>query len=85
MAQNQKTTRFLNKLRTYRKFKHSFGAESYLELNIPYYKRKYFSILRAGCLPLGIETGRFAKPVIPLNQDYAYFVMRRQSRMKNIF
>ena len=62
-----------NKLRTYRKFKHSYGAVGYLELNVPYFKRKYFSMLRAACLPIAIETGRFAKPPIPLSQRICTF------------
>ena len=57
-----------NKLRTYRTFKSTHQVDEYVKLTLPFYKRKYFSMLRAGCLPLSIETGRYTKPPIPLEK-----------------
>ncbi len=31
-------------------------------INIPWYKKKVFAMLRAGCLPLEVETGRRHRP-----------------------
>ena len=55
-----------NKLRTYRLFKNELKIENYVTVNMPWYKKRYFAMLRAGCLPLEVEKGRHAKPKIPL-------------------
>ena len=47
------------KLRYYNMIKPSLDIENYLFLNIPKYKRSLFAQLRAGILPLNIETFRF--------------------------
>ena len=57
-----------NKLRVYREYKKNPEVEMYLKLGIPHYKRRYFSMLRAGSLPLNVETGRYAKPPLPLHE-----------------
>ena len=57
-----------NKLRTYRIFKFQLCTENYVYLNIPLYKKKIFSMLRAGSLPLEIEKGRHHNPPVPLNE-----------------
>ena len=78
-----------NKLRCYRSFKTELKIESYVEFNLPWYKKKIFAMLRAGCLPLEVETGRHSKPdKVPLHErlcklcnsgeieDEFHFVMR---------
>ncbi len=58
-----------NKMRTYRTYKSELSVSSYVSLNVPQYKKKIFSMLRCGCLPLEIEKGRHCKPYpIPLDQ-----------------
>lgn len=57
-----------NKLRSYRTFKDKLEVENYVKLNMPWYKKRYYAMLRAGCLPLEIEKGRFRKPPTPLNE-----------------
>ena len=51
-----------NKLRCYRSFKDKLSTENYVYINIPLFKKKVFSRLRAGCLALEVETGRHRKP-----------------------
>ena len=57
-----------NKLRTYRTFKTELVLSNYVSLNIPMYKKKVFSMLRCGSLPLEIEKGRQCRSVTPLNE-----------------
>ena len=58
-----------NKLRTYRCFKTELKLENYVIVNVPLYKKKVFTLLRAGCLPLEVEKGRHKKPhAVPLNE-----------------
>ena len=44
-----------NKLRTYRTFVSELSTSNYVFMNIPLYKKKVFSMLRCGSLPLEIE------------------------------
>ena len=55
-----------NKLRTYRSFKYNLQVENYVKINLPWFKKRYFAMLRAGCLPLEIEKGRQQKPKVPV-------------------
>ena len=57
-----------NKLRTYRCFKSRFITEDYVKLNIPRHELRILSMLRCGTLPLHVETGRWCRPVKPLDQ-----------------
>ena len=57
-----------NKLRTYRQFKSEVKLEPYVTLNMPWYKKRVFSMLRGGCLPLEVEKGRYKRPKTPLNE-----------------
>ena len=47
------------KLRTYKGYKHTFGTENYLKVNLDRSERSFISQFRLRILPLRIETGRF--------------------------
>jgi hypothetical protein len=47
------------KLRFYRQFKYSFNVENYVKFNLTPSQRSVTAQLRAGVLPLHVETGRF--------------------------
>ena len=55
-----------NKLRSYRQYKDTLEVEDYVKINVPWYVKSVFAKLRAGCLNLEIETGRFKRPQTPL-------------------
>lgn len=57
-----------NKLRTYRLYKQDIQLESYVKLPLHRDHRRILAMFRCGNLPLHIETGRFARPIIPLKQ-----------------
>ena len=57
-----------NKLRIYRLFKESVKTELYIHNNIPRSVRRTMTLFRSGTLPLAIETGRYSRPQIPLNE-----------------
>ena len=57
-----------NKLRTYKTFKSSLSREPYLDLVRNRNQRAFLSRLRTGSHTLGIEKGRWTKPVTPLDQ-----------------
>ena len=66
-----------NKLRTYRCFKSRLVTEDYVKLIIPRHERRILSMLRCGTLPLHVETGRWCRPVKPLDQRiYAHIVIK---------
>ena len=55
-----------NKMRTYRLYKDSLNAESYV-CRVKYRdQRRIMSKIRSGSLPLHIETGRYTRPYTPL-------------------
>jgi hypothetical protein len=62
-----------NKLRLYRNFKKDLVPEYYVLNSMPRHLRSYICKLRCGTLPLAIETGRFNKPPIPLNEKTCPF------------
>jgi hypothetical protein len=62
-----------NKLRMYRNYKSMYEVEKYVLSKIPRYKSRYFAMLRAGSLPLAVETGRYSHPVTPLNDRICKF------------
>ena len=57
-----------NKLRTYRLYKTELQPESYVQLSLQRDHRRILSMFRCGNLPLHIETGRFARPKLPVEQ-----------------
>ena len=57
-----------NKLRTYRLYKTELQIESYVKLSLHRNHRRILSMFRCGNLPLHIETGRFARPKLPVEQ-----------------
>ena len=57
-----------NKLRTYRIYKTFLEPEVYVKLPLIRDHRRILAMFRCGNLPLYIETGRFARPKIPVNE-----------------
>ena len=57
-----------NKLRTYKTFKASFKREPYLDLVNNRNQRSYLTRLRVSSHNLGIERGRYTRPVTPFSQ-----------------
>lgn len=55
-----------NKLRTYRLYKQTVNVESYVKMNIPLSQKRYMAMFRAGSLPLALETGRYSRPQVPI-------------------
>ena len=49
-----------------------------MELNIPRHERRIFSMLRCGTLPLHVETGRWCRPVKPLDQRICTYCNRNK-------
>ena len=62
-----------NKLRTYRLYKTQLIPESYVKLNLDRSHRRVLAKFRSGSLPLHIETGRYSKPKVPLNERICKF------------
>ena len=62
------------KLRTYNTLFSPFIAHSstiaYTRLTMPFKQRKRLAQLRLGCLPIRLETERFARPILPAEQRY---------------
>lgn len=56
-----------NKLRTYRQFKQERNTELYVALLKPRQHKRVMALFRAGSLLLAIETGRYARPPIPVH------------------
>ena len=57
-----------NKLRTYRIYKTTLEPEVYVKNFLIRDHRRVLAMFRCGNLPLYIETGRYARPKIPLNE-----------------
>merc|ERR1711947_31077 len=57
-----------NKLRTYKTYKSSFTREPYLDLVRNRNQRSALTRLRTGSHVLGVERGRWTRPVTPLEQ-----------------
>ena len=55
-----------HKLRTYRLYKSDLNPESYAKINMDRTHCRILTKFRSGSLPLNIETGRYAKPKVPL-------------------
>ena len=55
-----------DKLRTYRKYKSELTPEKYCILPLPRDHRRILFKLRSCSLPLYVETGRYSKPKVPL-------------------
>ena len=73
-----------NKLRTYREYKENCQVEPYVKQIIPRSYRRIMALFRAGSLPLAIETGRYARPHIPLNNRLCIYAMTIAWKLKNI-
>ena len=56
-----------NKLRTYRLYKSNLMTDEYVKINLERSHRRILAKFRSGSLPLQIETGRYKKPKVPLN------------------
>ena len=57
-----------NKLRTYRLYKTDLETECYVTLSLQRDHRRILAMFRCGNLPLHIETGRYARPKLPVEQ-----------------
>ena len=57
-----------NKLRVYRQYKKDLIPEHYVLRTLPRHLRSYLCKLRCGTLPLTVETGRYMKPPVPLQE-----------------
>ena len=57
-----------NKLRTYRLYKSDLETELYVKLAIQRDHRRILAMFRCGNLPLHVETGRFARPKLSVEQ-----------------
>ncbi|CAC5423252.1 unnamed protein product [Mytilus coruscus] len=57
-----------NKLRLYRRYKKDLQPEQYASDAMPCHLRGYLCKLRCGTLPLSVETGRYRKPPLPLDE-----------------
>ena len=64
-----------NKLRTYRSYKASFDREPYLDLVRNRNQRLNLSRLRTGSHNLGVERGRWTRPVTPLDQRVCIYCL----------
>ena len=62
-----------NKLRTYRLYKTDLITEDYVNISMDRSHRRILARFRSGSLPLFIETGRYAKPKVPLNERKCKF------------
>jgi hypothetical protein len=56
-----------NKLRTYRLYKENVNAEQFVLSNIPCSVRQTMALFKTGALPLAVETGRYSRPQVHLN------------------
>jgi hypothetical protein len=57
-----------NKLRTFRLYKTSVQTEHYVSCQLPRTTRRTMALFRSGVLPLAVETRRYSRPQIPLNE-----------------
>jgi hypothetical protein len=62
-----------NKLRTYRKFKSSLNVSSYVKDVLNRQHRRISSILEVADKPFAVETGRYNKPKMSLNERKCVF------------
>ena len=60
------------KLRTFNIFKDFSCIPPHVGKPLTFIERKILSKFRLGVLPLRIETGRFARPILPENQRFCY-------------
>ena len=74
-----------NKLRTYRQFKQIRCTETYVSRLVHRPYRRAMALFRAGSLPLAIETGRYARPPVPVKIDFVLYVIKTVLELKNIF
>ena len=56
-----------NELRTCRLYKENVNAEQFVLSSIPRSVRRTMTLFRTGALPLAIETGRYSRPQVHLN------------------
>ena len=55
-------------MRTYRLFKEELKTEAYVNIIMPKHHRSALAKFRAGVAPLRIETGRYERTIVPINQ-----------------
>jgi hypothetical protein len=74
-----------NKLRTYRLYKTSDQTEHYVSCQLPGTTRRTMALFRSGVLPLAVETGRYSRPQIPLNERLCKFCNASSVENENHF
>jgi len=74
-----------NKLRTYRLYKTSVQTEHYVSCQLPRTTRRTMSLFRSGALPLAVETGRYSRPQIPLNERLCKFCNTNSGKRDSFF
>ena len=66
----------------YRQFKHCPDTEPYVRASLPVGVRRVVAGLRAGCLPLQVELGRYTSPKLLSPDVFANYVIM-VSRISN--
>ena len=61
----------LNKLRTYKLFKHEYGTDSYVDIVYQTCQRSAMARFRCGIAPINIELGRYVN--VPADQRFCHF------------
>ena len=61
------------KLQTYRLYKTSIQTEHYVSCQLPRTTRRTLALFRSGALPLAVETVRYSRPQISLNERLCKF------------
>jgi hypothetical protein len=61
------------KLRTYRLYKTSIQTEHYVSCQLPRITRRTMALFWSGALPLAVETVRYSRPQISLNERLCKF------------
>ena len=62
-----------NKLRTYRLYKNNVSVGPYVRQNLTSSQRRLMAMFRAGSLPLALETGRYSRPPVPVQNRLCQF------------
>ena len=57
-----------SKLRTFNKYKDFASLPAYVAKALSFFERKHMARLRLGCLQLRIESGRYARPPLTVNE-----------------
>jgi hypothetical protein len=73
------------KLQTYRLYKTSIQTEHYVSCQLPRITRRTMALFWSGALPLAVETVRYSRPQISLNERLCKFVIRTQWKTRFMF